>query len=90
MIKHADAERVEIDVTEDGERVTISVRDDGRGFDPSTRSEGFGLLGMRERVSLVGGELSVESRGGGGTTVTASLPASSRRGCDAQTSAGAG
>ena len=74
VIKHAEAEHVEIAVVEDGQ-VTVSVRDDGRGFDPSLRADGFGLLGMRERVSLVGGELRVDSEPGGGTTVTASLPA---------------
>ena len=74
VIKHAEAEHVEIAVVEDGQ-VTITVHDDGSGFDPSQRGDGFGLLGMRERVSLVGGELRVESEPGGGTTVTALLPA---------------
>ena len=74
VIKHADAEHVEIAIVEDGE-VTITVHDDGSGFDPSQRGDGFGLLGMRERVSLVGGELRVESEPGGGTTVIAVLPA---------------
>jgi len=73
VIKHAEAEHVEIAVVEDGQ-VTITVHDDGGGFDPSRRGDGFGLLGMRERVSLVGGELRVETEPGGGTTVVAILP----------------
>ncbi len=75
VVKHADAERVDIEVLEDAGRVTLTIHDDGRGFDPTRRSEGFGLLGMRERVSLVGGELSVESSAGTGTTVTVAVPA---------------
>jgi signal transduction histidine kinase len=75
VVKHAGAERVDIDVTEDDGRVTIRIRDDGSGFDLTKRSEGFGLLGMRERVSLVGGELRVEATPGAGTTVTGSIPA---------------
>ena len=54
-------------------RVTVS--DDGRGFDPGAMTAGFGLTGMRERVELLGGELSLASAPGEGTTVTAVLPA---------------
>ena len=54
--------------------VRIRVHDDGRGFDPAASSEGFGLLGMRERVQMVGGELGVQSGAGEGTTVIASMP----------------
>ncbi len=79
VVKHAEAERVDIDVTEDAGRVTLTIHDDGRGFDVSNRGEGFGLLGMRERVSLVGGELRMESAPGSGTTVTASVPATRRK-----------
>ena len=75
VVKHADAEHVEVEVSDQGDVVRISVHDDGRGFDTTARSEGFGLLGMRERVQMAGGELSVESNGGRGTTVTASMPA---------------
>jgi signal transduction histidine kinase len=78
VIKHAAAEHVEIDLIEAAGRVAISVRDDGAGFDPTQRADGFGLLGMRERVSLVAGDLVVQSTPGGGTTVTASLPSTRR------------
>jgi len=56
------------------ETVELVVRDDGVGFDPGAAGEGFGLLGMQERAELLGGELTVESRRGQGTTVTARLP----------------
>jgi len=53
------------------------VEDDGRGFDPAAASQTsgrLGLLGMRERVELVEGHLTVESAPGGGTTVIAHIP----------------
>ena len=50
------------------------MQDNGSGFDPTARTGRFGLLGMRERVELVGGELEVRSRRGEGTRVSARLP----------------
>ncbi|MBY8852633.1 sensor histidine kinase, partial [Saccharothrix sp. MB29] len=55
--------------------VTLDVRDDGAGFDPGTATDGFGLVGMRQRVSRLAGALVVESEPGGGTAVSASVPA---------------
>jgi signal transduction histidine kinase len=54
--------------------VAVTVRDDGRGFDPDGPCQGFGLVGMRERVALAGGSLSVSSREGGPTTIEALVP----------------
>jgi signal transduction histidine kinase len=57
-------------------RVALAVEDDGVGFDsrgPAARS-GLGLEGMRERVTLIGGEIHIESAPGGGTKVVASAP----------------
>jgi signal transduction histidine kinase len=65
-------------VVEGSGHVTVCVHDDGVGFDPSQRADGFGLLGMRERVSLVSGYVDVQSTPGAGTTVRASLPSSRR------------
>ena len=78
--KHAEAEHVAIRVDEDGSSVTIEVEDDGVGFDPEAQRSGasFGLLGMRERVDLVGGSVEVLSAPGKGTTVRARLPAAYR------------
>ena len=55
------------DPDDDGQ-LLVEVEDDGRGFDPGETGSGFGLLGMRERVALVQGELEVTSRPGDGTT----------------------
>jgi signal transduction histidine kinase len=73
--KHGAADAVEVHVVDAVGRLAITVRDDGRGFDPGAVTSGFGLAGMRERVELLGGELSLTSAPGAGTTVTARLPA---------------
>jgi signal transduction histidine kinase len=79
VVQHANADSVRIDVSEDGEQVRVRVRDEGDGFDPTARSDGFGLVGMRERVSLAGGTLELNSVPGKGTTITAVLPATHRK-----------
>jgi signal transduction histidine kinase len=63
----------------DAGAVRLRVQDDGVGFDASDagqllREGHFGLAGMRERASLVGGSLEVDSQPGRGTTVLAQLP----------------
>jgi len=75
VTKHARAEHMTIEVIEADGRVRIEARDDGEGFDPSAGAGGFGLIGMRERVDLVGGTLTVNSVKGEGTTVRADFPA---------------
>jgi signal transduction histidine kinase len=75
IAKHARAERVDVQLGETDDWVTVLVRDDGQGFDTAAKSEGFGLLGMRERVNLVGGDLDIESVPGEGTAIHARMPA---------------
>ena len=75
VAKHARAEKVWIRVEEAEGRVRIEVRDDGQGFEDTGAVRGFGLLGMRERVDLMGGKLAIDSTRGAGTTVAAELPA---------------
>ena len=73
--KHADATKVAVALVETDGRLEISVRDDGTGFEPSAPSAGFGLTGMRERVELMGGRLTLESSEAGlGSLVRATLP----------------
>jgi signal transduction histidine kinase len=75
VVKHARAERVSIALTRMQHSVKAVVEDDGQGFDPeNTRDGGFGVVGMRERLSLLGGRLRVESRPGAGTTIAADVP----------------
>jgi len=72
--RHASAARVELHLTTDQGRVQLDVRDDGRGMDVEEKERGgFGLFSMRERVALVNGTFSLESRPGDGTRVVASV-----------------
>lgn len=72
--KHAKASKVELTLSYLGDRVLLDINDDGVGFVVSGTG-GFGLRSMRERVEAFGGQLSVESEPGQGTTVAANLPA---------------
>lgn len=74
--KHAKANKVEVSLLWNKEALTLTIIDDGQGFDTSTRKSGFGLKGIAERVSLVGGEYKLRSNQGGGTEVTAVFPSS--------------
>jgi signal transduction histidine kinase len=75
IVKHARASRVSIVLSERGGAVTVVIEDDGIGFAPEdAREEGLGLVGMRERVALVGGLLRVESRARAGTTLVVEVP----------------
>jgi signal transduction histidine kinase len=77
---HGHTERAKVEVIESGEKLRLRVSDQGRGFDPNARTDGFGLVGMRERVTLAGGTLELESSPGAGTTILAILPARHREG----------
>jgi PAS domain S-box-containing protein len=74
VAKHARAERVTLRVQETNGSIEVSIEDDGVGFDPETSDRGFGLVGMRERVSMVGGEVEIRSSPGQGARVEARLP----------------
>jgi signal transduction histidine kinase len=75
VVKHARASSIDIAVRCADDAVDVSVVDDGIGFDADATAEvGFGLAGMRERVELAGGELSVLRGAGAGTVIRARLP----------------
>jgi signal transduction histidine kinase len=75
VVKHAGASRISILLTKKDGSVAAVIEDDGVGFDPTAaRDEGLGLVGMRERLGLLGGRLRVESAGGAGTTLVAEVP----------------
>jgi len=74
-VKHAGAEHVSIVLTRKQRSVMVMIEDDGCGFDPAVISrDGLGLLGMRERVQLLDGELEIETSPGMGTTLVLELP----------------
>jgi signal transduction histidine kinase len=75
IAKHAGARRVSILLVQRGRSLAAVVEDDGSGFDPdAVAADGLGLVGMHERVALVGGRLRVEASPGKGTTVAAEVP----------------
>jgi PAS domain S-box-containing protein len=80
VVRHAGAAHVWIELDRDENRVELSVRDDGVGFDVARRLDQagrtgrLGLLGMRERVQILGGRLEVDSGPGRGTRVRATFP----------------
>jgi signal transduction histidine kinase len=75
VAKHAEATSVAVTVQRAELAVHVRVQDDGRGYDPGAETSGFGLVGMRERAALAGGTLTLESAPGGGSIVSAVLPA---------------
>jgi signal transduction histidine kinase len=75
VVKHARARHVSILLTRKNGAVKAVVEDDGQGFNPAEDTlDGFGLVGMRERLALLGGRLEVESSSETGTTVAAEVP----------------
>ncbi len=74
VVKHASARSASVSLTRRNGTVTAVIEDDGTGFDPSTRTDRLGLVGMRERVALVGGDLRIESGPSSGTTLVVEVP----------------
>ncbi|MDQ2689987.1 MAG: GAF domain-containing protein, partial [Chloroflexota bacterium] len=75
VVKHANASNATLRIAREGGNVLLSVTDDGAGFRPDEVPRGhLGLIGMRQRVELVGGELRIESRPRRGTTIEAKVP----------------
>lgn len=78
--EHSDAKRVTITLSSSDEGVETTVTDDGRGFDPekrlvqAARQGHLGLVGMHERVRLLGGNTQIDSRPGGPTVISVRLP----------------
>ncbi len=73
-LRHAGAGTVNVLLATDAKEVTLSVTDDGTGMPVRPRTGTAGIAGMRERALLVGGQLSIESHAGRGTTVRLRVP----------------
>ena len=77
IARHAAAQTVCVDIQRIGDLLRVQVADDGRGFDVEAvlnrEDRGLGLLGMQERIGLVGGDFEIESRLGKGTRVHVKL-----------------
>jgi signal transduction histidine kinase len=75
VVKHAKARNVSVLLARTDGAVKAVIEDDGGGFDPGERTgEGFGLIGMSERLALLGGRLEIESSEEAGTTIAAEVP----------------
>jgi PAS domain S-box-containing protein len=75
--RHAGVAGVTVRVWTDADRLNLQIEDQGRGFDPEVALKAprsSGLFGMQERITLLGGRMSIESSPGAGTTITAELP----------------
>ncbi|MBZ0156674.1 MAG: PAS domain-containing protein [Alphaproteobacteria bacterium] len=80
IARHAGADSVEVGLRTKGERVLLTVKDNGKGIEEKCvmNSRSLGIIGMRERVAVLGGDLSITGERGKGTTVTVSLPLKGR------------
>lgn len=79
VVQHAHAEHVSVLVERRGQKLVVIIEDDGEGFDLTGVREGslegrLGLAGMEERVALLGGNLTIETAPGSGTTVFLEVP----------------
>src|SRR5215471_13342240 len=81
-IKHSGVKRIKVQLREDSGEIHLVIRDFGRGFDVEAASQGkgLGLTSMRERVRLVNGTISIESKPMGGTTIHVRVPLESKQG----------
>jgi two-component system, NarL family, sensor histidine kinase DevS len=74
VVKHSSATRAALRANLADGALRVVVEDDGEGFDPNLVDGGRGLVGMRERVALLGGQLEVTSQPEQGTKITATVP----------------
>jgi signal transduction histidine kinase len=76
VARHSGATKVEITLRDEADSLTVVVRDNGRGMPDAQVGArgGLGILGMRERMEILGGKLSIHSVAGDGTYLTASVP----------------
>jgi signal transduction histidine kinase len=87
VARHAKASRVEVSLQKLPDGICMKIKDDGKSFQVertlhAKAGKSLGLLGMRERLEMVGGKLSVESTPGQGTTIMAQVPLGKIRGSD--------
>jgi PAS domain S-box-containing protein len=80
--KHSGVKRIEVQLRDDSGEINLIISDSGRGFDveAALQGKGLGLTSMRERVRLVNGTISIESKSGGGTTIHVRVPLESEQG----------
>ena len=77
IMRHSEARSVRVSLERKEAAIRLAVSDDGKGFLESESSGSLGLLGMKERAQCCGGEVTIASSPGAGTTVTVSVPIAS-------------
>jgi two-component system, NarL family, sensor histidine kinase DegS len=74
-IKHAEAKVIEVKINVQPKMITVLIKDDGKGFNiDEVQHQSFGIIGMKERVDLVDGEINFDSKVGQGTIVYIKIP----------------
>jgi signal transduction histidine kinase len=75
-VKHSGASEATVELSGHGARIDLCISDSGAGFDPESASgtTGLGLISMRERIRLIGGNLTVESEPSHGTRIRVHAP----------------
>ncbi|WP_444684925.1 sensor histidine kinase [Alkalicoccus luteus] len=74
-VKHADPTLIQVKLDVKDHLVTAVIRDNGRGFDLDKKKEGsFGLIGMKERINMLDGKISIDSKKGKGTLIIVQIP----------------
>jgi signal transduction histidine kinase len=88
IAKHAEANRIEISLEQKDSMICASIMDNGKGFDlnrvlhPESPERGFGIIGMQERVSLLGGHIDIQSKPDSGTHIHIEVPYQKGRSSD--------
>jgi two-component system, NarL family, sensor histidine kinase DevS len=83
VARHSGATAASVTAARSGRRLRLVIEDNGHGFDPGASTRRHGLLGMSERMALLGGELHIDSSPGGGTAIIAALDLVARPALDA-------
>ncbi|KMK77418.1 sensor histidine kinase [Alkalihalobacillus pseudalcaliphilus] len=80
-VKHAEPDEIQVKIEFQKTKVILVIKDNGKGFDPSSVKEGsFGLMGMKERVNMLKGDLNIQSHLNVGTTLLVQIPLISEEG----------
>ena len=74
VLRHAAASRVQVALVQNEGEIALEVRDDGKGFQSASKQRSYGLLGIKERVHILGGKVNIESEAGRGTLLRANIP----------------
>ncbi len=74
-LKHAQSKQIQVKVEVKKDKITVVVKDNGKGFDKEKQKSGsFGIMGMKERVDLLEGDITIDSKIGAGTVVLIQVP----------------